>query len=79
LLRFQTKELSVRIIQKNKISDEQQDSVQQLENGFRSGGMEYQILINKSMGFSQSLSRVSAGCDIIWQKPNITQVAIENT
>jgi hypothetical protein len=61
LLRFQTKELSVRIIQKNKISDEQQDSIQQLENGFRSGGMEYQILINKSM---------------IWQKPNITQVAI---
>jgi hypothetical protein len=28
------------------------------------------------MGFSQSLSRVLAGGDIIWQKPNITPLAI---
>jgi hypothetical protein len=28
------------------------------------------------MGFSQSLSMVLAGGDIVWQKPNITDVAI---
>jgi hypothetical protein len=33
----------------------------------------YQLLINKSKGFSQSLSRVLAGGDIIWQKPNISR------
>jgi hypothetical protein len=43
LLRFKTKELDVRIIQKNEVSDEQQDSIQQLENRFRSGGMVYPI------------------------------------
>jgi hypothetical protein len=33
----------------------------------------YQLLINKSKEFSQSLSRVLAGGDIIWQKPNISR------
>ncbi len=42
------------IIRRNAVSDEQQDSIQQLENRFRSGGMEYVILINKSKGVSQS-------------------------
>ena len=32
--------------------------------------------ITKLMDFSQSLSRVLEGGDIIWQKPNITQLAI---
>jgi hypothetical protein len=41
------------------------DPIQQLENRFRSGGMAYSILINKSIGFSQSLSKVPAGGDII--------------
>jgi len=58
---------------KNAASDEQQDSIQQLENRFRSEGMACQILINKSKGFSQSLSGVLVGCDIIWQKPNISR------
>ena len=61
------------IIQKNAVPDEQQDSIQQLENRFRSGGMAYSILIKKSMGFSQSLSRTLAGGDILWQKPNISR------
>jgi hypothetical protein len=43
LLRFQTKELDIKIIQKNEVLDEQQDSSQQLENRFRSGGMVYPI------------------------------------
>jgi hypothetical protein len=59
--------------QKNAASDEQQDSIQQLENRFRSEGMACLILINKSKGFSQSLSEVLVGCDIIWQKPNISR------
>jgi cytochrome c-type biogenesis protein CcmE len=58
------------------VPDEMQDSNQQLEDRFRLGGMAYRVLINKPMGFSQSLSRVLAGDDIIWQKPNITQLAI---
>jgi hypothetical protein len=57
----------------NVVSDEQQDSIQQLENRFRSGGIACLILINKSKGFSQSLSGILVGCDIIWQKPNISQ------
>jgi hypothetical protein len=28
------------------------------------------------MGFSQSLMRVSAAGDIVWQKPNITRLVI---
>jgi hypothetical protein len=57
---------------KNAVSDEQQDSVQELENRFRPGGMACLILISKSKGFSQSLSGVLVGCDIICQKPNIS-------
>jgi ribulose 1,5-bisphosphate synthetase/thiazole synthase len=38
-LRFQTNELSMRIYQRNSVSDEQQDSIQQIENRFRSDGM----------------------------------------
>jgi hypothetical protein len=64
------------IIRRNAVSGEQQDLIQRLENRFRSGGMAYLILINKSRGFSQSLSSVSASGDIIRQKPNITQVLI---
>ena len=64
------------IIHGNKVSDEQLDSIQHLENRFGSGGMVYPILINKSMGFSQSLSRLLKGGDIIWQKPNMTQLVI---
>jgi hypothetical protein len=44
------------INQINAVPDEMQDSVQREQNSFRSGGMAYLILINKSMGFSQSLS-----------------------
>jgi hypothetical protein len=61
------------IIRRNVVSDEQQDSIQQLENRIRSGGMAYLILINKSKGFSQSLSRIPAGGGIIWKKPNIVR------
>ena len=43
------------IIQKNAVSDEQQDSIQKLENRFRSGEIGYLISIPKSQGFSQSL------------------------
>ena len=59
------------INEKNVVPDAQQDSIQKLENRFRSGGMAYQILINKSEGFSQSLLGVGACGDIVWQKPNI--------
>jgi hypothetical protein len=55
----------------NAVSGENQESDQELENRFRSGGKEYLIFIIKSIGFSQSLSWVSTGGDIIWQKPNI--------
>jgi hypothetical protein len=48
----------------------------QIEKRFRSGGLSYATLINKLMGFSQSLSMVPAGGDIIKQKPNITLIAI---
>jgi len=64
------------IIQKNAVPDEIQDSDQGLQNRFRSGEMAYLILINQSMGFSQSLLGVSTGGDIVWQKPNITWVVI---
>ena len=65
MLRFQTIRLSMWIIQKNAVSDEQQDMVQELQISFRSGEMVYLVLINKSMGFSQSLLRVATGADII--------------
>jgi hypothetical protein len=58
------------------VPDETQESDQGLQINFRSDGVAYLILINKSMGFSQSLLGVSAGGDIIWQKPNITQLPI---
>jgi len=45
--------------------EEKPDSIQQLKNRFKSGGMAYLILINKSKGFSQSLSGVPTGCDSI--------------
>jgi hypothetical protein len=61
------------ISQKNAVSGENQESDQELENRFRSGGKEYLIFIIKSIGFSQSLSRVLAGGDIVWQKPNISR------
>jgi hypothetical protein len=64
------------IIQKNAVSDEQQDSIKQIEYRFRSGGMVYQVLINKPMGFSQSFLGVLASGDIIWQKSNISQLVI---
>jgi hypothetical protein len=66
------------IIRRNAVTDEQQGSIPQLENRFSSGAMEYVILINKSKEFSQSLSKVPAGGDIIWQKPIITRVVIKN-
>jgi hypothetical protein len=75
-LRFQTVGLSMWIIRRNAVLSEHRDSLQQLESRFKSGGMAYLILINKSMGFSQSLSGVLADCDTIWQKPTITQVEI---
>jgi len=53
------------IIHRNAVSDEQQDSIQQIENRFRSDGIEYPISIPKSMGFSQSLFRVRSGGDTI--------------
>ena len=56
---------------KNAASDEQQDSIQQLENRFRSEGMACLILMNKSKGFSQSLLGVLSGGGILDQKPNI--------
>lgn len=62
--------------QKNAVPDEIQDSDQGLQISVRSCGMAYLILLNKQMGFSQLLMRVSAGGDIVWQKPNIIQVAI---
>jgi hypothetical protein len=64
------------INQKNAWSDEKQDSIQKLENRLRSGGLENLLSITKSPGFSQSLLGVPMGGDIIWQKPNITQVGI---
>jgi hypothetical protein len=69
--RLITGQLSTWPIDGSTISDEQQDSIQQIENGVRTAGMVYSMLINKSRGFSQSLSRVLGGCDITWQKPNI--------
>jgi hypothetical protein len=59
------------INQKDTVPDEQQDSDQEFQNRFRSGDIAYLISIPKSIGFSQSLSWVSTGGDIIWQKPNI--------
>jgi type III secretion system FlhB-like substrate exporter len=53
------------IIQKNAVSNEQQDKVQELQISFRSGEKTYSVLINKSMEFSQSLLRVSIGADTI--------------
>jgi hypothetical protein len=47
-------ELYLRIIQRKAVSDEQQDSIQQIQYRFRSVGVVYQILINKSVKFSQS-------------------------
>jgi hypothetical protein len=44
------------INQKQALSDEQQESTQELQISIRSGGIAYLILINKSKGFSQSLS-----------------------
>jgi len=64
------------INKKNVVPDEMQDSDQDLQNRFRSDQIGYLILINKSMGFSQSLLGVSTDGDIVWQKPNITQVVI---
>jgi len=58
------------------VPDEMQDSDQGLQNRFRSGEMAYLILINKSMGFSQSLLGVSTGGDIVWQKQNISRMVI---
>jgi hypothetical protein len=66
------------IIHRNALSDEKQEPIQQLENRFRSDGMAYSILINKSMEFSQSLLGVRVGGDIVWQKTNITQVAMRH-
>ena len=43
----------------------QQDSIQELQNSFRSDQIVYFILINKSKGFSQSLSSVPTGGDMI--------------
>jgi hypothetical protein len=59
------------MIHRNAVSVEQQDSIQDLEYRFRSGGIVYAILIDVPMVLSQSLSRVLVSCDIIWQKPNI--------
>jgi hypothetical protein len=42
-----------------------QDSDQGLQISVRSGGMVYQILINKPMGFSQSLLIVPVGGNIL--------------
>ena len=53
------------IDQKYAVPDEQQDTIQELQISFRSGEIAYLILINKSMGFSQSLSRVQKGGDNI--------------
>jgi len=74
--RFQTIELSMRIIQKNAVPDEMQNSVQGFQVRFRSDQIGYLTFINKSIGFSQSLLGVLADGDIIWQKPNITQLVI---
>jgi hypothetical protein len=42
-----------------------------LQISVRSGGMACKILLNKQMGFSQSILEGSTGGDIIRQKPNI--------
>jgi hypothetical protein len=62
--------------QKNAVPDGIQGSDQGLQISVRSGGMACLILLNKQMGFSQSLMRVSAAGDIVWQKPNITRLVI---
>jgi len=64
------------IDQKYAVPDEMHDSDQGLQNRFKSDQMGCPVFINKSKGFSQSLSMVLADGDIIWQKPNITDVAI---
>ena len=64
------------VIQKSAVPDEQQKSVQELQISFRSDQIEYLMFINKSKRFSQSISIVLTGGDIILQKPNITWVAI---
>jgi len=64
------------INQKNAMPDEQQCQVQKLQISFRSCGIAYLLLITKPKGFSQSLLGVPVGGDIIWQKPNITQLVI---
>jgi len=53
------------IIQKNKVPDEKQDSVNTDQDQVRSGQIMYFISIPKSKGFSQSLSMVLAGGDIV--------------
>jgi len=54
-IRFQTKELSMWINQRNAVSDEQQDSIQQIQNRFRSGGM------GKMMNIFETISTQTDG------------------
>jgi len=64
------------INQKKAVPEKMQGSDQGLQISFRSDQIEYLMFINKSKRFSQSISIVLTGGDIIWQKPNITRVAI---
>jgi hypothetical protein len=61
------------INQKNRGPDEQQDSVQKIQNSFGSGEIGNVIYIPKAKGFSQSLFGASECGDIAWQKPNISR------
>lgn len=62
--------------QKKAVPDEMQGTDQGLQISFRSDQIEYLLFINKSKRFSQSISIVLAGGDIVWQKPNIKRLLV---
>jgi hypothetical protein len=64
------------IIQKNAMPDEQQDSDQGLQISFRSGGMVIQYLYPNNRDSVNHFWEGPPGGDIIWQKPNISQLPI---
>ena len=52
------------IIQRNAVSDEQQDSVQQFENRLRSGGIENSEIVYMDLNFANLLTFLMGG--ILW-------------
>ena len=67
----------------NAVSGENQESDQELENRFRSGGKEYLIFIIKSIGFSQSFLGnqqvvISYGKNQISADSDLLRISVKN-